>query len=99
MKIYVGQLSYDATAEDLRWLFAAFGQVTAVSLAYDKLCGHKGFGFVEMPEATEALAAINYLNGYALKGRAITLRPLPSVAEHPQRNTGRGPPRSPLRRG
>ena len=95
MKIYVGQLSYDATVEDLRWLFAAFGQVTAVSLAYDKLSGHKGFGFVEMPDAKEALAAIDYLNGYDLKGRAITLRVLSSPAETSQRDTGRGPPRSP----
>jgi RNA recognition motif-containing protein len=95
MKIYVGQLSYDATVEDLRWLFAAFGQVTAVSLAYDKLSGHKGFGFVEMPDAKEALAAIDYLNGYDLKGRAITLRVLSSPAETAQHDTGRGPPRSP----
>lgn len=76
MKIYVGHLSYDATAEDLRRAFAGYGQVTGVSLAQDRFSGHKGFGFVEMPVDTEARLAIEQLSGYELKGRALAVRAL-----------------------
>ena len=74
MKIYVGNLSYEVTEEDLRQEFAAFGEVTSVSIITDKISGRpKGFGFVEMASKTEAEAAIAGLNGKALKERTIVV--------------------------
>ena len=72
MKIYVGNLSYEVTEEDLRQEFVAFGEVTSVSIIADKLSGRpKGFGFVEM--ASKAEAAITGLNGKTLKERTIVV--------------------------
>ena len=72
MKIYVGNLSYEATEEDLRQEFVAFGEVTSVSVITDKYSGRpKGFGFVEMASKSEAEAAITGLNGKILKERTI----------------------------
>ena len=59
MNIYVGNISYDTTGEDLQEVFSAFGQVTSAKIIRDKFTGSsKGFGFVEMPNKTEAEAAI-----------------------------------------
>lgn len=72
MKIYVGNLSYDVTEEDLRQEFEAFGNVTSASLITDKYTGKaRGFAFVEMASKAEAEAAINGLNGKILKERTI----------------------------
>ena len=72
MKIYVGNLSYEVTEEDLRQEFVAFGEVTSVSVITDKYSGRpKGFAFVEMASKSEAEAAITDLNGKALKERTI----------------------------
>ena len=72
MKIYVGNLSYEVTEEDLRQEFGAFGEVTSVSVITDKYSGRpKGFGFVEMATKSEAEAAITGLNGKTLKDRTI----------------------------
>jgi len=72
MKIYVGNLSYEVTEEDLRQEFVAFGEVTSVSVITDKYSGRpKGFGFVEMASKSEAEAAITGLNGKTLKERTI----------------------------
>ena len=72
MKIYVGNLSYEATEEDLQEAFEAFGEVASVEIIKDKFSGRsKGFGFVEMPAAAEAQSAIADLNGTELKGRAL----------------------------
>ena len=72
MKIYVGNLPYEVTEEDLRQEFAAFGEVTSVSVITDKYSGRpKGFGFVEMASKSEAEAAITGLNGKTLKERTI----------------------------
>lgn len=74
MKIYVGNLSYNVTEDELQTLFAEYGQVTSVSLIKDKFSGQsKGFGFVEMDKQSEAEAAIKQLNGRALNGRSITV--------------------------
>lgn len=74
MNIFVGNLSRDATEEDLRQAFAAFGQVDKVSVLKDKFTGEpRGFGFVEMGNKTEAQAAIAGLNQKELKGRALTV--------------------------
>jgi len=72
MNIYVGNLSYDATEEDLRQAFEAFGQVESINIIKDRYSGEsKGFGFVEMPAKAEAQSAIEGLNGKELKGRAL----------------------------
>ncbi|MEE4380071.1 MAG: RNA-binding protein [Candidatus Competibacteraceae bacterium] len=74
MNIYVGNLSYNVTEEELQGLFAEHGQVTSVSLIKDKYTGQsKGFGFVEMDKQAEAEEAIKQLNGRAVNGRSITV--------------------------
>ncbi len=74
MKIYVGNLSYEVTEEDLRQEFEAFGGVDSVSVITDKYSGRpKGFGFVEMATKSEAEAAITGLNGKTLKERTIVV--------------------------
>ncbi len=73
MNIYVGNLSYDVTEEQLRALFEEHGKVTSVSLIKDKYTGQsKGFGFVEMDNQAQAEAAIKELNGRAVSGRNIS---------------------------
>ena len=72
MKIYVGNLSYETTEEDLRQEFGAFGEITSVSVITDKYSGRpKGFAFVEMVTKSEAEAAIAGLNGKIFKERTI----------------------------
>ena len=72
MKIYVGNLSYEVTEEDLRQEFGAFGEITSVNMIMDRDSGRpKGFGFVEMATKSEAEAAITGLNGKTLKDRTI----------------------------
>ncbi len=81
MNIYVGNLAREATEEDVREAFKAFGQVTSVSVIKDKFSGEsRGFGFVEMPSQAEAQSAIAGLNGKELQGRSLTVneaRPRP----------------------
>jgi len=74
MKIYVGNLSYDVTEDDIRQEFAAFGKVESVSIITDRYSGQpKGFGFVEMPSVSEGQAAIAGLNGKTLKDRTLNV--------------------------
>lgn len=74
MNIYVGNLSQTVTEEDLRHAFQGFGQVTSVSIIKDRLSGQsRGFGFLEMPNKTEAVEAMRGLNGKELKGRLLTV--------------------------
>jgi len=74
MNIYVGNLSRDLTETELREAFAAFGEVSSVSIIKDKFSGEtRGFGFVEMPNKDEADKAIASLNGRDLKGRTATV--------------------------
>jgi len=74
MKIYVGNLSYDVTEEELRKEFLAFGEVESVNIIMDKYSGRpKGFGFVEMPTVSEGQAAITGLNGKTLRERTLTV--------------------------
>jgi len=85
MNIYVGSLSHDATEDDVRQAFEAFGEVISVNIIKDKFSGEsRGFGFVEMPTKSEAEAAIAGLNGQDLKGRAV------NVNEARPRAQGRG---------
>jgi RNA recognition motif-containing protein len=72
VNIYVGNLSHDASDDDLRQAFEAFGQVTSATIIKDKFSGEsRGFGFVEMPNKPEAQAALTGVNGQDLKGRAL----------------------------
>jgi RNA recognition motif-containing protein len=74
MNIYVGNLSYNVSEEDLKTAFEAFGQVTSASIIKDKFSGQsKGFGFVEMPSKEEAQAAITGMNGKEMKGRTLNV--------------------------
>ena len=74
MKIYVGNLSYEVTEEDLRLALEQFGQVESVTIIKDKYSGQsKGFGFVEMASKAEGQSAIDGLNGKELKGRVLNV--------------------------
>ncbi len=74
MNIYVGNLSFDVTEADLRASFEAYGAVASVNIIKDQYSGQpRGFGFVEMPSATEARAAIAGLNGKDLMGRTLNV--------------------------
>ena len=72
MNIYVGQLPYSVTEEELRKMFLQYGEVSSLNLIKDKYSGQsKGFGFVEMPNNSEADQAIKGLNKSMVKGREI----------------------------
>lgn len=74
MKIYVGNLSYNTTEEELREEFEAFGDVASVSLVTDRETGRpRGFAFVEMSSAVAGQEAITSMNGRMLKERAIVV--------------------------
>jgi len=74
MKIYVGNLSYEVTEQDLRQEFGAFGEIASVDIIIDKYSGRpKGFGFVEMASKSEGEAAITGLNGKTLKERTVVV--------------------------
>jgi RNA recognition motif-containing protein len=74
MNIYVGNIPWDLTDEELKNAFAAHGQVSTAKIITDKFTGKsRGFGFVEMPEKSEAETAISSLNGKDLKGREIVV--------------------------
>jgi len=90
MNIYVGNLSYEATDDDLREAFSAFGQVASANIIKDRDTGRsRGFGFVEMPNQQEAQAAIAGLNGKDLKGRALNINEARPRTERRDRG-GRG---------
>jgi len=85
MNIYVGNLSYEVTEQDLREAFEAFGEVTSVRIITDKYSGKsKGFGFVEMPEKGDGESAINSLKDKDLKGRKLNVN-----EAHPRSGVGR----------
>ena len=89
MKIYVGNMPYEMTEDDLRKAFEAHGQVDSVAVITDKFTGRaKGFGFVEMPNGAEAQAAIDALNGKDFMGRALKVNEARPRAEG-SRNGGR----------
>ncbi len=86
MNIYVGNLAYSITDADLREAFEGFGEVTEINLITDRTTGQsKGFGFVEMPNNSEADAAIKALNSTQLKGRAIKVNQAKPRGDRPQR--------------
>lgn len=72
MNIYVGNLPYGVSDQDLKNLFAPFGDVASASVIMDKFSGQsKGFAFVEMPSRDQAMKAIAGLNESAMQGRNI----------------------------
>ena len=74
MNLYVGNLSHQTTEDDLQEAFTAFGQVASITIIKDKFSGEpRGFGFVEMPVQSEALAAIAGLAGKELRGRPLNI--------------------------
>lgn len=88
MNLYVGNLPYNVTEDDLNTAFSEFGKVESVSLISDKFTGQsKGFGFVEMPNNSEADKAIKGLNETAFKGRNIKVNQAKPRGERPQRRS------------
>ena len=84
MKIFVGNLSFDAVQEDVKKLFEAFGNVASVAIVMEKekrAPKSRGFGFVDMPDEQQALAAIAALSGKEFMGRVLKVDPARSKAE------------------
>ncbi|HET9793896.1 MAG TPA: RNA-binding protein [Thermoanaerobaculia bacterium] len=74
MKLYVGNLSYNTTEDELRELFGAYGNPDSVKIIMDRETGRsKGFGFVEFSDDQAAKSAMSALNGRDLGGRALTV--------------------------
>ena len=93
MNIFVGNLSFQVTDTDIRKAFEAYGQVASANVIMDKFTGKsRGFGFVEMPNANEAKAAIEGLNNKELNGRPIRVNEAQPRADRPPRGD-RGPRR------
>ena len=86
-KLFVGNLSFNTTENDLQDAFAAFGTVTEANLMMDRMTNRpRGFGFVTMGSAEEAQKAIEGLNGKDMDGRALTV----NVAKPREERTGGG---------
>ena len=91
MNIYVGNLSYEATQDDLRQAFEAHGEVSSVSIIMDKMTGRsRGFGFVEMPDNGQGQAAISALNLQEIRGRAMTVNEAKPKTDGGNRGGGGG---------
>ena len=85
-KIYVGNMSYSTTEDELRGLFAPYGEVVSVAVVIDRATGRpRGFAFVEMGTSEAAEGAISGLNGQELGGRQLRVN-----AAKPQGSEGRG---------
>jgi cold-inducible RNA-binding protein len=88
-KIYVGNLSYQTTEQDLETAFGEHGTVSSVSIIRDRQTGtSRGFGFVEMESDEGASAAINALNGSELDGRTLTVNEARPRSDRPRRRGG-----------
>lgn len=87
MNIYVGNLPHSVKDEDLRELFAEYGDVTTANVINDKYTGQsRGFGFVEMPTQQDAEEAIKSLNGSEMKGRNLKVNQARPRNERPRRS-------------
>ncbi|MGN6642596.1 MAG: RNA recognition motif domain-containing protein [Verrucomicrobiota bacterium] len=90
-KLFVGNLSFNTTENDLPDAFAAFGTVTVTNLMMDRMTNRpRGFGFVTMSSADEAQKAIDGLNGKELDGRALTVNVAKPREERPGGGGGGG---------
>jgi len=86
MNIYIGNLAYTVTESDLREAFSEFGEVASASIINDKFSGRsKGFGFVDMPNDSEAREAIEAMNEKDLNGRTIKVNEAKPREERPAR--------------
>src|SRR5262245_16297155 len=93
-KLFVGNLSFNTTENDLQDAFAAHGTVVEANLMVDRMSGRpRGFGFVTMSKPEEAQKAIDALNGAALDGRNLTVNIARPREERPAGGGGRGPRR------
>jgi len=91
MKLYVGNLSYDSSEDDIRQAFEAIGEVTEVNIIIDRMSGRsKGFGFVEMPDKEAATNAIEQLNSTDLNGRALNVNEAKPRVDRDNRGGGGG---------
>jgi RNA recognition motif-containing protein len=87
MNLYIGNLSFNATEEQLREAFEGFGAVSTVNIIKDKFSGEsRGFAFVEMPTKSEAIAAMNGLNGKEMGDRQLNV----NEAKPREANSNRG---------
>ena len=85
MNIYIGNLPYSISEDELRELFAAHGEVSSANIIMDRDSGRsKGFGFVEMPDKAQGEAAVNAINQTDVQGRSVR------VNEARPRNDNRG---------
>jgi len=93
MNMYIGNLSHEVTDEDLREAFAHYGEVSSAKVIKDNYSGlSRGFGFVEMPNNSEADSAMKALNGEEIKGNKIKIseaRPKSDRRRGGRRNGGR----------
>lgn len=88
-KLFVGNLNFDTTEEELRTLFAQAGTVTSVALIKDRATGRsKGFAFIEMSNQSEAEQAIKLFNGYSLGNREIKVDKAREKEERPTSGYG-----------
>ncbi|RMD97265.1 MAG: RNA-binding protein [Deltaproteobacteria bacterium] len=86
MNIYVGNLPYSVTEDDLRTTFTEYGEVSSVNIIMDRFTGQsKGFGFVEMPDNSEADSAIKALNETSMQGRNIKVNQAKPRGDRPAR--------------
>jgi cold-inducible RNA-binding protein len=89
VKLYVGNLPYTTTDEDLRELFSPHGTVTSTAVISDRETGRsKGFGFVELETAEQAKAAIDALNGKDFGGRNLVVNEARPREDRPRDNGG-----------
>ena len=94
MNIYVGNLSYEVTEEDLKEAFGVFGEVDTAKVIKDNYTGRsKGFGFVEMSDKSEAQSAIEGLDGKDLKGRSLKVNEARPRADNRRGGARPGGPR------
>src|ERR1044071_4320941 len=94
-KLFVGNLSFNTTENDLQDMFAAHGSVTEANLMMDRATGRpRGFGFVTMSSAEEAQKALEALNGSSVDGRALTVNIARPREERSGGGNGGGPRRS-----
>ena len=88
MKLYVGNLPYSTTDEDLKQMFAEVGTVTSASVLINKMTGRsRGFGFVEMSSDEEGNKAIETMNGRDVEGRKLTVNEARPMTERPPRRS------------
>ncbi len=86
MNIYIGNLSFNVTEEELKGIFAEFGEVTGVKIITDAYTGRsRGFGFVEMQNQAEGEAAVTGLNETPMKGRNLLVNEARPRTDKPRR--------------